>query len=90
MLHPNILPFLGIHRLETDVPRVCLISPWLENGNVVEFLEAFPDTDRLKLVSGECTVPPASNRLAGIARYSMWLLASNIYIVLLQKLYTET
>ena len=37
MSHPNILLFLGIHTLESDVPRLCLLSPWLGNGDIVEF-----------------------------------------------------
>ncbi|KAJ8083220.1 hypothetical protein PM082_009092 [Marasmius tenuissimus] len=36
--HPNVLPFLGIYKLETG--QLCLISPWMEKGNLVEFLKA--------------------------------------------------
>ena len=37
--HPNVLPFYGIHFLEDTLEtRFCLVSPWMENGNVVEFL----------------------------------------------------
>jgi Protein tyrosine and serine/threonine kinase len=37
--HPNILPFYGIHFLEEPLEtRFCLVSPWMEHGNVVEFL----------------------------------------------------
>lgn len=48
--HPNILPFLGIHIWLSESPRVCLVSPWLVNGNVMDFLGRFPETDRLKMV----------------------------------------
>ena len=38
--HPNVLPFYGVHFLDTTLEtRFCLVCPWMENGNVVEFLE---------------------------------------------------
>jgi Protein tyrosine and serine/threonine kinase len=37
--HPNVLPFYGIYFLEDILEtRFCLVSPWMEHGNVVEFL----------------------------------------------------
>ncbi|KAJ8083342.1 Rho guanine nucleotide exchange factor [Marasmius tenuissimus] len=36
--HPNVLPFLGIYQLEY-AHQLCLISPWMTNGNLVQFLE---------------------------------------------------
>jgi hypothetical protein len=37
--HPNILPFYGIYFLEDTLEtRFCFVSPWMEHGNVVEFL----------------------------------------------------
>lgn len=40
LLHPNILPFYGLHFLDTALDtRVCLVCPWMENRNVVEFLD---------------------------------------------------
>jgi hypothetical protein len=37
--HPNVLPFYGVHFLKDILEtRFCLVSPWMENGNVVEFL----------------------------------------------------
>ncbi|KAK1219992.1 hypothetical protein PQX77_017264 [Marasmius sp. AFHP31] len=39
MKHPNVLPFHGIYRLE-HTQQLCLISPWMDNGNLVEFLKA--------------------------------------------------
>ncbi|KAJ7810758.1 kinase-like domain-containing protein [Mycena olivaceomarginata] len=44
LCHPNLLPFFGLYHLDN---RLCLISPWMENGNIVEFLDKErPDTDR--------------------------------------------
>jgi Protein tyrosine and serine/threonine kinase len=37
--HPNVLPFYGIYFLEDPLEtRFCLVSPWMEYGNIVEFL----------------------------------------------------
>jgi hypothetical protein len=47
--HPNILPFLGVD-MTLRYPSCCLISPWMKNGNVLEFIKAHPTTDRLALV----------------------------------------
>ncbi|KAK0190042.1 kinase-like domain-containing protein [Armillaria mellea] len=44
--HPNVLPFLGVNK-ELFTPRYCLISPWMVNGNIMSYLEAHPDHDRL-------------------------------------------
>ncbi|KAF5351554.1 hypothetical protein D9758_007247 [Tetrapyrgos nigripes] len=38
--HPNVVPFLGLYFLGDDNRRLCLLSPWMENGNVVQYLEA--------------------------------------------------
>ncbi|KAK0188261.1 kinase-like domain-containing protein [Armillaria mellea] len=45
--HPNILPFLGVSE-ELFAPSYCLISLWMINGNIMSYLEAHPDQDRLK------------------------------------------
>ncbi|KAK1231732.1 hypothetical protein PQX77_005141 [Marasmius sp. AFHP31] len=49
--HPNLVPFLGIYQLE-DTQELWLISPWVENGNLVEFLRATEreDVDHYTLV----------------------------------------
>ncbi|KAJ7047351.1 kinase-like domain-containing protein [Mycena alexandri] len=48
LCHPNLLPFFGLYYLDG---RLCLVSPWMENGNIVDFLRNEPpDTDRLSLI----------------------------------------
>ncbi|THU78891.1 kinase-like protein, partial [Dendrothele bispora CBS 962.96] len=49
--HPNVLPFLGLYFLDTSKQRVCLISPWMENGNLTQYLKKNPQgsTDRVIL-----------------------------------------
>ncbi|KAF7333349.1 Protein kinase domain-containing protein [Mycena venus] len=39
LCHPNLLPFFGVYYLDN---RLCLVSPWMENGNVMEFLRFDP------------------------------------------------
>ncbi|TFK45805.1 kinase-like protein [Heliocybe sulcata] len=36
--HPNILPFIGID-CETATSTFCLLSPWMHNGNINEYLD---------------------------------------------------
>ncbi|KAJ7249440.1 kinase-like domain-containing protein [Mycena rebaudengoi] len=48
LCHPNLLPFFGLYHLEN---RLCLVSPWMENGNVMEFLRKEPlNIGRLSLI----------------------------------------
>ncbi|KAG6840288.1 hypothetical protein C0991_007714, partial [Blastosporella zonata] len=50
--HENVLPFYGIFRLSDDCERLGIVSPFLENGNVVEFLRKNPNANRPSLVFG--------------------------------------
>ncbi|KAK7049954.1 Rho guanine nucleotide exchange factor [Paramarasmius palmivorus] len=43
--HPNLLPFLGLFFLGESKQRLCLISPWMENGNLTQFLDRTPRTE---------------------------------------------
>jgi len=49
--HPNIVPFLGIADYEQvcrgAVSQLCLVSPWMSGGNIMEFVESNPSMDRL-------------------------------------------
>ena len=44
--HKNLLPFYGAYM--TD--KFGIISPWLGNGNIVDFTRRNPDVNRLRLV----------------------------------------
>ncbi|KAK0230048.1 kinase-like domain-containing protein [Armillaria fumosa] len=46
--HPNILPFIGVNTT-SFAERVCLISPWMKNGNIIKFLELNQDHDHERL-----------------------------------------
>ncbi|KZO92479.1 kinase-like protein [Calocera viscosa TUFC12733] len=49
--HPNIIPFLGIADYMTvcpgALPQLCLVSPWMEAGNVMEYIALHPVANRL-------------------------------------------
>jgi serine/threonine protein kinase len=54
LAHPNLLPFFGVYFLQNDRSRLCLVSPWLENGNISVYLKRNPvgsNTNRLTLVN---------------------------------------
>ena len=46
--HPNILHLLGV---TMDKGRLVMVSEWMENGNINEFLRYHEDVNRLELVS---------------------------------------
>jgi len=45
--HPNVLPMLGVTATE---PPFAMISEWMTNGDINEFVKTHPEADRLKLV----------------------------------------
>lgn len=51
LVHPNILPFFGIFRLKEQSPKLCLAAPWMENGDVTEYLSHHPNTNCVFFVS---------------------------------------
>ncbi|KAJ7130868.1 kinase-like domain-containing protein [Mycena filopes] len=36
LCHPNVLPFFGLYYLDS---RLCLVSPWMERGNIMQYLK---------------------------------------------------
>jgi serine/threonine protein kinase len=47
LLHPNIVPFLGV----TDAPApLSMVSEWMPNGDVRHYVRKHPEVDRLQLV----------------------------------------
>ena len=45
--HPNILPLLGA---TMSMNRLVMVSEWMVNGTINEFVKADPDADLLGLV----------------------------------------
>lgn len=77
--HPNLLPFYGIFNLTDTRSRICLVSPWMVNGNVNDFLRRNPDADRQQLVSSLPQLQPHSNSFISLQRSRMWPTASHTY-----------
>ncbi|KAJ7041077.1 hypothetical protein C8F04DRAFT_947734, partial [Mycena alexandri] len=48
LCHPNLLPFFGLYYFDG---RLCLVSPWMEMGNIMQFLKKEPQINRVSLVS---------------------------------------
>ncbi|KAJ8077705.1 hypothetical protein PM082_002138 [Marasmius tenuissimus] len=40
--HPNLLPFVGMYYLSKSQGQLCLVSPWMERGNLVMYLKDTP------------------------------------------------
>jgi serine/threonine protein kinase len=51
--HPNILPLLGVTVSEH---RFAMVSEWMENGNIIEFVGKDKHVNRTELV--RCTSMP--------------------------------
>ena len=45
--HPNVLPLIGVTMSET---HFAMVSDWMVNGNINDFVKARPDANRLELV----------------------------------------
>ena len=45
--HPNVMPLIGATMAET---QFTMVSDWMTNGNISEFVKAHPDADRIGLV----------------------------------------
>ena len=45
--HPNLLPVIEISELPFPF---CIMSPWMSNGNITQYIQVNPDANRLMLV----------------------------------------
>jgi len=45
--HPNVLPVI---RVSEGLFPVCIMSPWMPDGNIAQYTKANPGADRLMLV----------------------------------------
>lgn len=50
LFHPNVLPFYGIFYFEERRSQIGLVSAWMEDGNIMEFLQKNPSSERMPLV----------------------------------------
>ncbi|KAK0188288.1 kinase-like domain-containing protein [Armillaria mellea] len=47
--HPNVVPFIGIND-DLFYPSFCLISPWMNDGNLISFLAKNPGHNRVQCI----------------------------------------
>ncbi|KLO17904.1 kinase-like protein [Schizopora paradoxa] len=50
--HKNILEFLGLAESSKHGLPLSMVSPWIVNGNVTEYIKLNPSTERLPLILG--------------------------------------
>ncbi|KXN93321.1 Cell division control protein 7, partial [Leucoagaricus sp. SymC.cos] len=49
--HLNILPFYGVYVSEHPKnPRICIVSQWMQNGDLRSYLRSFPNSPKILLV----------------------------------------
>lgn len=48
LCHSNVLAMYGLYLLDD---QICLVSPWMQEGDLTIYLETHPDAPRLPLVS---------------------------------------
>ena len=53
LCHPNVLPLLGV---TMGKKLFAMVSEWMVNGNINEFIEARRDANRLELVRFPATI----------------------------------
>ncbi|KAG6824877.1 hypothetical protein H0H92_005558 [Tricholoma furcatifolium] len=46
--HSNILTIYGVYRFQN---QICIVSPWMENGDITKYLKLNPDAPRLRLAA---------------------------------------
>ena len=47
--HPNVLPLTGIIR-QFGRHGIALVSPWMNNGDVLRYVKTYPDVDRKRII----------------------------------------
>jgi len=57
--HPNVLPLIGVMMSET---QFAMVSDWMVNGSIDNFVKAHPDANRLELVGLPFEVSLSSHR----------------------------
>lgn len=79
--HSHILPLCGVYRSDETVPRICIVSPWISNGDLQKYLCENPTAPQVPLVilaAQQCFGLPADHIFD---RFRISQLASIIYIV---------
>ncbi|KAF9443273.1 kinase-like protein, partial [Macrolepiota fuliginosa MF-IS2] len=48
--HPNVLPFYGVDCCGKSPGEICLVSPWMEGGNIYDYLHSHASVNKLLLI----------------------------------------
>ncbi|KAJ3559729.1 hypothetical protein NP233_g11191 [Leucocoprinus birnbaumii] len=48
--HRNILPLYGVYLSDEAVERICIVSPWMKYGDLLQYLKTFPKSPRIPLI----------------------------------------
>ncbi|KAL0570476.1 Rho guanine nucleotide exchange factor [Marasmius crinis-equi] len=66
--HKNIVPFIGAYLFNEEPKEFCLVSPWMENGNLPHFIKNNPNiSPGLQYNLGSPTHPQALDIASGLA-----------------------
>ena len=57
--HPNVVPLLGVPKDRSQL-KFAMVSEWMTNGNINQFVKAHRDADRFKLVGPPHNALPPS------------------------------
>ncbi|KXN85916.1 Serine/threonine-protein kinase HT1 [Leucoagaricus sp. SymC.cos] len=49
--HPNVIRLYGAYLSNESKPRICIVSPWMEHGDLEGYLKKYPNTPRIPLMS---------------------------------------
>jgi len=58
--HPNVLPLIGVTMSDA---QFAMVSDWMVNGNIADFVKAHPDANRLDLVGFPSVLSRSSLRV---------------------------
>ena len=75
LAHPNIFPLLGIS-MSADPSHLLVLSQWMHNGNVMEYVRFNPKANRLRMVSlfavSPRSSPPFINHFSSLRSRPVW------------------
>ena len=55
--HPNVLPLIGVTMSDA---QFVMVSDWMANGNINDFVKTNPNANRIELVNRSLKVSPFS------------------------------
>ncbi len=77
--HENVCPFIGVS-VEEFSPRYALVSPWMDNGNLMQYLKKVPQDYSGKLYMVRVTIYTVFIMRTTLHSSGLWPCVSVIYI----------